>query len=77
MFPLGLDKMIIRVTPKSGKGKNRIREYGHHWRVLKTSDQVVCREGRSHLVESLGRKYWRWVSTSYDPDFNIEEVIND
>lgn len=70
--------MLIRVSPQSGKGKNRIREHGDTWRVLKTSDQVVCREGRSHLVESLdGREYWRWVSTSYDPDFNIEEVIND
>ena len=55
---------IITVKGKSLKGKNRIKEHGDKW--------VIIRKGfRGLLVESEKTKYWRWIDKHEDKDFEI------
>lgn len=56
---------LIRVSGRSSKGKNRIREHGDTWKIRKVW-------GTHILVESTnGKEYLRWIDGPEDPDFAI------
>lgn len=54
----------VKVTAKTKKGKDRIRQHGDEWRVVK-----AIHRGTDALLESTKTGYLKWCH----PDF---EVIN-
>lgn len=67
--------MFLRLSGKTQKGKNRIRELGPLWKVREHRDGVPCiGGGRGIAIEPLSDpSKWRWISEGNDPDFDIEE----
>lgn len=70
----------IKLTHKTGRGRNKINEAGNpeHWIVLREQDYVVFseREGPWLFVRPANNmdNKERWVSTTNDPDFNVEII---
>jgi hypothetical protein len=56
----------LTVEGVSKKGKNRVREHGKEWLVIK-------QDGNSVLLESFTSKYLRWMDLTQDKDFKRVE----
>ena len=62
----------LTLAGKSQKGKNRIREHGSKWKVLKSSLKPLPK-GKYYIVsEKTGEK--RWIDKQHDKDFTIIAV---
>jgi len=57
-----------RMEGISAKGKNRIREHGAVWRVVRNSDQSALLEARDG--------YRRWWAYDADEDFRCARVLD-
>lgn len=69
---------LIKLEGKSLKGKNRVREHGEMWRVLKQKDGLVFIEPDKQAREVNNESHtleFRWISINNDKDFTITEVI--
>lgn len=67
----------VRLLPRSSHGQNRVHHQGDTWTVLNEANSVSTTkhrkcEGPFILCENAGNI--RWVSTTDDPDFIVEEV---
>lgn len=66
---------ILVLSGKTRHGKNRIREQGELWKVLKIKGAIP--HGRFPAgtpiaeLESFDGKYWRIISTTGDSDFSL------
>ena len=65
------DKVIL--SPKSKRGKNRIREHGSIWTVIQTrgNDILVESEFRTMKIDGKWVTEWLWVSVDSDNDFSV------
>ena len=68
---------IVKLTGKTQKGKNRVREHGKHWFVLESKKHVGCLVGPGMLVSPTVDDHirnQRWVGSEFDVDFDIERI---
>jgi len=71
---------LIRMNGKTQKGKNRVREHGEIWVVLREADRVIFDSSTGPWAfiapRGLGRESngSRWVNLRWDRDFQIEEL---
>jgi hypothetical protein len=70
------DKLVLR--GKTQKGRNRVRENGAEWEVIRISDKVLFddRPGPWLFVNPTSRTdddKSRWIHSSADKDFEIVE----
>lgn len=67
---------ILILSGKTKHGKNRVREQGEHWKVLKIKGALPhCRfpVGTSIAeIETIDGKHWRIISINGDNDFDFE-----
>lgn len=71
---------IIILSGKTQKGKNRVKENGAQWVVIKMSEACIALDNKpAAWIEPLsGTDNSRWIHTSIpDPDFQLEGKIND
>ena len=72
--------MNIKLTGKTQKGKNRVREHGQFWTVLRECDRVIFSTdpGPWGFIAPEGKdradKGSRWVNLRADKDFIIEST---
>lgn len=57
---------------KSQKGKNRIREHGNKWKVIR---QIIDDSRCSKLLMEAPDGYWKWMKEQDDPDLEIVETL--
>ena len=68
-----MDTLIL--TAKSRKAKNRIRQWGNKWEILRESNDswmVVSCQDNTENHESI-----RWVNKMCDPDFTIYCILKE
>jgi hypothetical protein len=56
--------MILKLEGLTGHGKNRIREHGEHWEVLKFID------GGRLLITAMESTDVRWIESVNDVNFS-------
>lgn len=61
--------MLLRLTGKTSKGKNRIVANGTDWFVLDWHSPI--RKDSWFVLSSLTSEK-RWIRKSNDPDFNVQ-----
>ena len=67
---------ILILSGKTKHGKNRIREQGELWRIIKIKGALP--HGRWPAgaeiaeLETLDGKFWRFVSVPVDEDFDFQ-----
>lgn len=67
---------ILILSGKTKHGKNRVREQGELWRVIKIKGALP--HGRWPAgteiaeIESLDGRHWRFISTIGDTDFDVQ-----
>ena len=77
-----MEKMVnLRLKGKTRKGKNRIKEHGEVWKIVRVADFVELDiNGPGLLVEAVGCKCvtcqrwgsdWRWIAWEDDKDFLV------
>lgn len=59
-----MDKQLVNVKGITLKGKNRVKEHGSDWEVIKYKDSNL-------LLKSVKDEYLKWGPL---PDFEIIEV---
>ncbi len=66
----------VRLEGQTLLGKNRIREHGAVWKVVKQKDTVGFSSARGpwFLIEAINTGYGRWVHADYDEDFKISKI---
>lgn len=68
----------MKLSGKTLKGKNRIREHGNEWLLIKTSEKVLFaqRSGPWGLVypTKSGLDHSRWIHLHDDDDFEITKL---
>lgn len=67
----------VRLVPTSNHGKNRVQHQGDTWIVMNESTSLNTVKHRNCagpfiLCEKDGA--FRWVSTTDDPDFIVEDI---
>ena len=65
---------IVIVEGISQKGKNRVRELGNEWKVIKVSQNVLFSQEKCDWVlvaPSFDSPKFRWVKKFGDDDFRI------
>ena len=71
--------MRLKLTGKTGKGKNRVREHGEFWLVdAPLVNQVhfsTSSIGPFALIHSEKTGDSRWVGLTEDQDFVVEEIL--
>lgn len=60
--------LSVKLSPLSGKGKNRIREHGDTWNVVKSEHPFGF---DAIMVQSVLTGSIRWVDIHDDPDFDL------
>ena len=66
---------ILILSGKTRHGKNRVREQGELWRIVRIKGAIP--NGRWPAgteiaeLETLDGKHWRYISTVGDTDFNF------
>ena len=70
---------IVKLIGLSQKGKNRVREHGKHWFVLREEPVIAHPEfhGACLLIRpccDFGNENMRWVQAINDSDFIVEET---
>ena len=63
--------MLLEIKGVSQKGKNRIREHGKTWKVIKKDATVICRVNKPGMLVEAMDGYQRWLILENDPDFLI------
>tara|TARA_Y100001949_G_C15870404_1_gene279233 strand:+ start:107 stop:457 length:351 start_codon:yes stop_codon:yes gene_type:complete len=81
---------IVKLTPISGHGKMRAKQFGNHWFVTRTMAQIgsvfvvpvnTCQvksdsAGNLHMeMDASGNNGGRWVELTGDEDFRIDFAI--
>lgn len=70
---------VLRLEGKTLHGKNRVREQGALWKVLRQDKMgkfSVFPEGTDSIwLESTKTKAWRIIKEKSDENFNVVEVI--
>lgn len=63
---------ILRLSGKTRKGKNRIREHGRDWDLIRVQDTVLftSKPGPWYLVKA--GEDMRWVHARDDENFVVE-----
>lgn len=57
------------------KGRNRIREHGARWRVVREEPATICLRGQPGiLVESVATGDARWIARHNDRDFAVHAI---
>ena len=67
----------VKMTPKSRKGKNRIKEFGTDiWKIVHEAEHVYFSDlpGPWFMVQTENPNSLRWVHFRNDPHFSIERV---
>lgn len=64
----------VRLTPKTNKAKNRIREWGDNWtiREVRGNIMLVFALSDDSGTDNLLPTSVRWINILNDEDFNIE-----
>ena len=64
---------VITLQGKTLKGKNKVRENGRAWRIVRIEDNVSClKNGRGILLRPIKKpRNIRWIKVIDDPDFTI------
>ncbi len=69
----------IRLSGKTQKGKNRVREQGDEWMVFAETDRVLFAKDKagpwlfiSPVHQSQDSKASRWIHGLQDSDFDIK-----
>ena len=67
----------VKLKGKTKHGKNRVREQGHTWRVVKVSSGLALAEDRDKefallLAENRPDEHLRWVALKDDKNFTME-----
>lgn len=71
---MAIDSINLILTGKTQKGKNRIRELGTLWQIVRTADTVLfdTRKGPWALVKPIGQPdKSRWIHWTDDKDFVV------
>lgn len=65
--------MFVTLIGKTQKGKNRVRDHGRVWEVIKTTDRVLFSPQAGPWLQVVpvktGASAARWVHASQDQDF--------
>ena len=69
----------VKLMGKTKHGKNRVREQGHTWVVVKVGSGMVFAEDKNKefallSAESRPDDHWRWVALKEDKNFTMEVV---
>lgn len=70
------------LTGKSQKGKNRVREHGREWSVLRVCDRVIFSKERGPWAfvvpvgKDRGDNGSRWINLHFDKDFEVEPFVD-
>ena len=69
----------VKLKGKTKHGKNRVREQGHTWRVVKIRSGLALAEDRDKefallRAEIRPDEHWRWVALKDDKNFTMEVV---
>ena len=67
----------MRLTGKTQKGKNRIREHGNDWVLIRVSNMVLFdkKPGQWFLVAPCNNgSASRWIHSTNDKDFGIKSL---
>ncbi len=67
----------MKVQGISQKGKNRIREHGAIWKIVKELSEVCCLDNNPGILLESPDGYQRWIRISEDKDFNKLLSLND
>lgn len=64
----------ITIRGISQKGKNRVREHGNSWKIIRSEETVTIFVGLGNtpgfLLEAPDG-YWRWMRKEDDADFEV------
>jgi len=65
----------LKLRGISAKGKNRVREHGPAWRIIRAARPVGFAAGLWVGVAPVGSdpRQWRWIEADGGKDFRIEE----
>jgi hypothetical protein len=69
----------VKLKGKTKHGKNRVREQGHTWLVVKVKSGLVFAEDMNKefallSAENRPDEHWRWVALKEDKNFTMEVV---
>jgi hypothetical protein len=67
----------VKLTGITGHGKNRVREQGEVWEVIRLNPTVGFKTkapGPFMLLQSTKGIHMRWVSTVNDDNFSVEVI---
>ena len=72
----------VKLTGKTKHGKNRVREQGQDWVVVKTDNNLEFADNREQEFALLRAKerpheHWRWVAVQNDKNLLVEVLTND
>jgi hypothetical protein len=65
--------MIVTLVGKSQKGKNRIKEHGDKWEVVREDDKVICLDDKPGMLLQSPDGYQKWFALRDDKDFIMGE----
>ena len=66
-------RIKIRLTGKSRHGKNRVKEQGEIWTLIREANIVSCCDGPAMLLRNI-RGELRWVAKQDDRNFKWEII---
>jgi hypothetical protein len=67
--------MRLKLTGRTLKGKNKIREHGDVWIIIGSTEQAQCFNNLpATLIQSEKDKDRRWIKVTNDDDF-IASII--
>lgn len=69
----------VKLTGKTKHGKNRVREQGADWIVVKVRAGVLFSEDKKKEFALLRKEdnpgeHWRWVALKEDKNFSVEVI---
>ena len=69
----------VKLTGKTKHGKNRVREQGAEWIVVKVKSGVLFSEDKKKEFALLRKEdtpaeHWRWVALKEDKNFCMETL---
>lgn len=66
--------LVLTLAGKTLKGKNRIREHGERWTLIRQEERNGERLLFVQAVKQTKYPEFRWIKAENDPDFEIKEV---
>lgn len=58
------------------KGKNRIREHGDTWNIVKEDNSVACLNNKPGFLITSPDGDLRWIAKQDDTNFEIVELLS-